>query len=136
AAGVRDLYGRKIRHTADFRKLLSKHGEPDLVAMGNFIVERDAVLSMCRERGINTVHGEDGFLPHYSTCHADPLGFSWESSLTRMTFRGVTEYDWDTAEMARLAWHHQHPPTDLPSAIKTPFVLFPLQLIGDRVNVR
>jgi hypothetical protein len=136
AAGVKDLYGRKVRHANDAVKLFKAHGRPDLLMMGNFIVERDAVLSICREAEVNTIHGEDGFFPHYPTCHADPLGFCWESSLTRMTFRSMTRGQHAAATQAREQWTSEHPAAELPEAIRRPYVVFPLQLIGDRVNVR
>lgn len=129
-----DLFGAKVIRESDFRgKLLENGCLPEIMLMGNFIVERAGIVSLCRELGINTVHGEDGFFPHYSTMHLDPLGFCWESSLARMVFRETTDNRRERAEQVRseiLNFAIQ----ELPPCIKKPFILWPLQLIGDKVN--
>lgn len=102
--------------------------------MGNFIAERSGIVSICRELGINTIHAEDGFFPHYETMHVDPLGFSWESSLPRMIFRSTTQEQKEKSKMARENWLLFNK-KDLPKEIKKPFVLWAAQLLGDKVNV-
>jgi hypothetical protein len=129
-----DIYGKKVVKEEDFRRSLSSSSYlPEIMLMGNFIVERAAILSLCRELGINTVHGEDGFFPHYSTIHADPLGFCWESSLSRMVFRHCTSTQKGRADKVRSQWL-QFAHREVPAEIKAPFVLWPLQLVGDKVN--
>lgn len=128
-------FDAKVVRESDFRKKLSANPHlPELMLMGNFIVERAAIVSLCRELGINTVHGEDGFFPHYKTAHADPLGFCWESSLSRMTFRGSTELQRQRAGETRQEWL-KFESQPLPDTIKRPFVFWPLQLVGDKVNI-
>lgn len=130
----KEIFGGKVVRERDFReKLQASRHLPELLLMGNFIVERAAIISLCRELGINTAHGEDGFFPHYSTAHIDPLGFCWESSLTRMVFRSCSELHRRRAQTMR-AELLQFTPKELPSTINKPFVLWPLQLIGDKVN--
>lgn len=129
-----DLFGEKVVRECDFRDKLHASGRsPEIMLMGNFIVERAGIISLCRELGINTVHGEDGFFPHYSTVHMDPLGFCWESSLARMVFRQSTDRRRRRAESIR-AEFTSFAPQELHPFIKKPFVLWPLQLIGDKVN--
>ena len=96
--------------------------------MGNFIAERSGIVSICRELGINTIHAEDGFFPHYETMHVDPLGFSWESSLPRMIFRSTTQEQKEKSKMARENWLLFNK-KDLPKEIKKPFVLWAAQLL-------
>jgi len=139
---LEDIYARyatrvfesKVKTEADFREQLSTCAAwPELMIMGNFVVERAGILSICRELGVNTIHSEDGFFPHYSTMHADPIGFCWESSLAQLTFRSCSGVERDIAASHRSAWldFERH---ELPPEIKEPFALWPLQLIGDRVN--
>ena len=128
------LYRVKVRRESEFRKLLAHYQHlPEIVLMGNFIVERASILSLCREWGVNTVHNEDGFFPHYKTAHADPLGFCWESSLSRMVFRECMPLQQQSAEQARQEWLNFQPAV-LPDSVKRPFVFTPLQLIKDKVN--
>ena len=101
--------------------------------MGNFVVERAGIVALCRVHGINTIHAEDGFFPHYATAHGDPLGFCWESSLPRMIFRGCSERQRQRAQEVRQKWL-QFSPQILPDSVIKPFVFWPLQLIGDKVN--
>jgi hypothetical protein len=65
--------------------------------------------------------------------HADPLGFCWESSLPRMTFRGCTGKERGLAKSKRKAWT-TFEPHELPSEVRAPYVFWPLQLVGDGVN--
>lgn len=129
-----DFFGGKVIREFDFReKLAACEHVPEIIFMGNFIMERAGILSVCREYGINTVHCEDGFFPHYSTLHLDPLGFCWESSLPTLTFRECSAKQRQRASVAREEWlNFRSQP--LPDAIRPPFVFWPLQLIGDRVN--
>lgn len=128
-----DLFGGKVVKESDFRKKLAAGVLPELMIMGNFVVERAGIVALCRELGINTVHSEDGFFPHYSTMHADPLGFCWESSLTTQVFRRSSPRQRAQAQQVRAAWL-DFSPQELPASVRKPFVLWPLQLIGDRVN--
>ena len=131
----RQLFGTKVVREGDFlEKLKESKTLPELMLMGNFVVERAAIVSLCRELGINVVHSEDGFFPHYSTMHADPLGFCWESSLPRMLFRQCTGVQRVRAQTTRREWL-KFEPRPLPEGIRKPFIFWPLQLIGDQVNV-
>jgi hypothetical protein len=130
----RDLFGGKVVRERDFLEKVHAEGKlPEIVLMGNFVAERAALLSRCRELGMNTVHCEDGFFPHYTTIHADPLGFSWESSLTRMVFREIGDAERREAEEFRAHWFKDKCATAGCSA-RRPYVVWPLQLIGDQVN--
>ena len=130
-----DLYGKGIATEKEFlAKLASKPEQPDIMMFWCFCQNRAAIMSQCRERGINMGFWEDGFFPHYKTLHFDPLGFCWESSLTRMVFRGVSERQRARAGQTREEWLHK-PARALPDGVKKPFVLWPLQLTGDQVNL-
>jgi hypothetical protein len=131
----RDLYGGKVVRERDFLEKVRAAGKlPEIVLMGNFIAERAALLSRCRELGVNTVHCEDGFFPHYTTIHADPLGFSWESSLTRMVFREIGDAHRREAEEFRAHWFKDKSTSPASDRVRRPYVVWPLQLIGDQVN--
>jgi len=131
----RNLFGSKVVRETDFLEKLKNRAElPELMIMGNFVVERAAIVSICRERGINVVHTEDGFFPHYSTTHADPLGFCWESSLPRLVFRQCTGVQRMHAQKTRKEWL-AFDLKPLPDSVRKPFVFWPLQLIGDQVNI-
>jgi hypothetical protein len=130
-----NLFGQKVIREKDFLLKLQEHQAlPEIMIMGNFIVERAGIVSLCRELGINVVHTEDGFFPHYSTMHADPLGFCWESSLTRMLFRQCSKLERTCSEKIRKKWL-AFEPKPLPQSIRPPFVFWPLQLTGDQVNL-
>jgi hypothetical protein len=130
----RHLYGEKLIREADLReKILMIAERPSLMFMGNFIVDRAGIVSLCRELGINVIHCEDGFFPHYNNAHGDPLGFSWESSLTQLSFRRCVDEQRQRARSCRELWL-EFAPEPLPDVIREPFVLWPLQLIGDKVN--
>jgi hypothetical protein len=130
-----DIYGKRIIDEKDLlEKLASQPEFPDILMFWSFCRNRAGIVSQCRERGINPGFWEDGFFPHYRTLHFDPLGFCWESSLTRMVFRGVSEGQRARARAAREAWL-KRPSQPLPDGVRKPFVLWPLQLIGDQVNV-
>jgi hypothetical protein len=129
-----NLYGSKIITERHFRDLLETVSErPQIMLMGNFILDRAAIVGLCRAENINVTHCEDGFFPHYQTMHADPLGFCWESSLPRMIFRVCRDGPRTSAQQARRQWLAV-PRGALPPGVKKPFVLWPLQLPGDRVN--
>jgi len=129
-----DLYGKGISSEKELlEKLASRPEQPDILMFWCFCRERAGIMSRCRERGINFGIWEDGFFPHYRTLHFDPLGFCWESSLTRMIFRGVSDRQRARARKAREDWLKK-PAQPLPEGVKKPFVLWPLQLIGDQVN--
>jgi ADP-heptose:LPS heptosyltransferase len=130
----KNLFGSKVAGERDFlQKLQQTEGYPEMMLMQSFEVERSAIVSICRELGINVVHGEDGFFPHYSTGHADPIGFCWESSLPGLTFRKCNDLQRKHAKALRKNWLG-FKVKPLPDFIKKPFVFWPLQLIGDKVN--
>ncbi len=134
ARGGCNFFGEKIKTEKHFKEMLSRAGaSPNLIILGNFIVDRHAIQAMCREKDINTVCSEDGFFPHYQTLHADPLGFCWESSLSRMIFRTISDSQRKRSCETRARWL-KFEPRECPDRIRKPFVLWPLQLIGDRVN--
>ncbi len=127
-------YPAKVVRETNFREWLRTIPErPELMFMGNFIVDRAGVVALCREHGINVIHCEDGFFPHYGNAHGDPLGFCWESSLPQLTFRSLTDEQRAKASAARTGWLG-FSPESLPTDVREPFVLWPLQLIGDKVN--
>ncbi|MEI9895688.1 MAG: hypothetical protein WDN28_17820 [Chthoniobacter sp.] len=129
-----DLHGKCLFSEGDLRRYLSQMKErPDIMLFWGFCTERTGLVGLCREYGINVAIWEDGFFPHYGTLHIDPLGFCWESSLARMVFRGCSAHQRERARRAREAWLAA-PPKALPAGIRNPFVLWPLQLIGDKVN--
>lgn len=132
----RNLYGKKIFNEFEFYELLMTRKEkPEIMLKWCFDSDRAGMVYLCREHGINVAFGEDGFFPHYSTMHVDPLGFCWESSLSRMMFRGVlSEKHRARAQAARTAWLAKRPSKELPASVKKPFVFWPLQLLHDQVN--
>jgi hypothetical protein len=130
----RNQFGKQLGRAADLAKHLAADAEwPEMLLLHNFSPDRKAFIALCRERGINFAHWEDGFFPHYETQHLDPLGFCWESSLPGMVFRGCSDRQRERARAARDAWLAR-PAKDLPPEVRKPFVLWPLQLIGDQVN--
>lgn len=134
AKSAEDLFQRKVVTESDLRALIAeKDALPELMIMGNFIVERANITAICRSWGIDTVHSEDGFFPHYETIHVDPLGFCWESSLSRLTYRCCAVEQRLLARKTRDAWL-RFEPRDLPPQVANRFVLWPTQLILDRVN--
>lgn len=131
---LHNQFGRQIGRAADLAKHLAEGAEPpEILFLHNFSPDRKAFIALCRERGINFAHWEDGFFPHYETQHLDPVGFCWESSLPGMAFRGCSDRQRIRARAAREAWLAR-PAKELPPEVRKPFVLWPLQLIGDQVN--
>jgi hypothetical protein len=130
----RNLYGKKVFTEFEFYELLVTRKErPEIMLKWCFDSDRAGMVNLCREHNINVAFSEDGFFPHYSTLHADPLGFCWESSLSRMMFRGATEAQRARAGATRTAWL-QKPSQELPATVRRPFVFWPLQLVRDQVN--
>jgi hypothetical protein len=130
----RDLYGKQLWKAAELAEHLARTREsPEIFLLGNFSPDRTAFVALCRERRINFAHWEDGFFPHYWTQHLDPLGFCWESSLPGMVFRCCSDRQRERARAARAAWLAR-PAGELPPGVRKPFVVWPLQLIGDQVN--
>lgn len=130
----RDLYRDKVRNAQDLlNKIHEAQRAPDLMAMHNFIVDRQPVIKLCRELGVNTIHGEDGFFPHYGSFHLDPLGFCWESSLPAMDFRKFEDRHRPFVQKHQAEWVRDSN-VGLPPGVKKPFVLWPLQLYRDNVN--
>lgn len=135
-AGGQQVYNGKVKSLSHWQRLERDVDEaPEVMILGNFTVERHSILQRCRQLGIDTVYGEDGWFPHSHTCHADPLGFCWESSLTRMVFERLTDLQRRQALACRKSWIKSHKQKLLPDeAKKGPYVLWPLQLIKDKVN--
>jgi len=134
-AGGKDLYGIKVITAKQLNERLGQNKEkPGLFFMGNFVVDRRDLEGSLDALSINRVHTEDGFFPHYQSLHLDPVGFCWESSLTKMPFEGCSDKQRKVAEKARLVWLRPGNPKRFPSGVRRPFVLWPLQLLGDRVN--
>ncbi len=128
------VYPVKIRSDLEFSELIETYRVfPELLIESNFIPGRFGVHALCRELGINRITSEDGFFPHYLTIHADPVGFCWESSLSKMSFWRCTDKQRRAARHARADWL-QFEIRELPDCVQPPFVLWPLQLIGDNVN--
>ena len=135
-AGSKRFIESKITIEADIDKLIAESDDtlPDLLIMGNFVVDRHVFKHKALRAGIDVIHGEDGFIPHYNTLHVDPVGFCWESSLPQMKFRGQV-----SDEARDLSLLRRNETNDLVK--KNPFpedgkkrVLFPLQLLADKVN--
>lgn len=136
-AGALPVFPGKVKSLGHWDKLEgSTDTNPEVMILGNFTVERQSILTRCRQRGIDTVYGEDGWFPHGQTCHADPLGFCWESSLTRMVFQELSVLQREQALGCRAWWKEKHGARQkLPDvAKKGPYVLWPLQLLRDKVN--
>jgi hypothetical protein len=131
---LRDVYGKCILTEHDMRRFLGGMQErPDILLLWGFVTERSALTGLCREHGLDSATWEDGFFPHYGTIHVDPLGFCWESSLTRMVFRRCSPQQREVAREARANWLEK-PVKPLPAEVRKPFAFWPLQLIGDKVN--
>jgi hypothetical protein len=132
-AGVHQYRKSKVNKEKDFINIINSGDIPDLLILGNFIVDRHVIRERALAAGMDVIHGEDGFIPHYSTLHVDPLGFCWESSLTKMLYRG--ELDISHRRVAEnLIKTHIQAVHRVEPRFKKPYVLYPLQLIGDRVN--
>ena len=133
-AGGQNIYQRAVRSAKDFVQLSRTSGHPDLLMIGNLLDGSKELADFCDQHGIDRVYGEFGWFPHYQTVHADPLGFAWESSLCRMEFTRLTACQ--RAEALRFRQQALSRPNKerLPNGVRIPFVLWPLQLIGDRVN--
>jgi FkbM family methyltransferase len=133
--GGKDLYKGKLKTSDHLRKTQQRFkGQlPQLMIMGNFVVDRAAMRSYCLENGVDVIHGEDGFFPHYQTLHVDPMGFCWESSIPSMMFHECSDFHRKKAEASRKTYM-AFKDKGLPKGVQKPFVLWPLQLLGDRVN--
>jgi hypothetical protein len=131
-AGHDKVTSSKTRTVEELRSVASKK-DVDLLVMGNFIADRHMIKAEALRLGIDVIHGEDGFIPHYSTLHVDPMGFCWESSLPLTLFRedNVTDSDRKILETS-LEAYRDTVKSDLYKGKQ--YVLLPLQLLGDRVN--
>jgi len=133
--GFDDLYGTELKSGAELARLLKNvPWLPEILLIGNFPADRQAIRAAAVAAGINVVHSEDGFFPHYETLHADPLGFCWESSIPGMQISSCSERQRQKADATRCAIL-TNPPGEIPPCIRKPYVLWPLQLIADQVNV-
>jgi len=132
-AGSERFQNGKIVKTSDIDKLIASGKLPTLLFLGNFVVDRHVIKSKALRAGIDVIHGEDGFMPHYSTLHVDPIGFCGESSLTRMIFTGSVPGE-AREHSKRLREDALKKAGANPFKKGTKNVLFPLQLVGDKVN--
>ena len=106
---------------------------PSSLPVVSLVVDRHVIKSKALRAGIDVIHGEDGFMPHYSTLHVDPIGFCSESSLTSMLFAGaVPDEAREHSKRLREAALDKIGVNPFTKGSKN--VLFPLQLIGDKVN--
>jgi hypothetical protein len=132
-AGGHNLYGRAARNARDLAELARKNGPPELLIVGNLLESSPQLADFCSKYGVDRVYGEFGWFPHYTTVHADPLGYSWNSSLCRTKFRGLTASQRATvAAFRKKALATSNSP--IPKGVRKPYVFWPLQLISDRVN--
>jgi hypothetical protein len=132
--GAMDLFGTKVTSVRHLHELLNtSDSRPDLMIAGNFICDRHEIQNLCRDHDIDIIYSEDGFFPHYQTLHADPLGFAWESSLCRTKFRHLSDHQRSVSQAKRSIWLDFRK-TGFPPQIRRPYVLWPLQLIGDNAN--
>lgn len=132
-AGGINLYGRAVRSLRDLVDLGHTTGLPELLVVGNLYEGSKEIATFCCDNGIDRVYGEFGWFPHYTTVHADPIGYAWNSSLCRMKFRALAPEQAAAVAALRSRFLSQ-PSLPLPQGVRTPYVLWPLQLLGDRVN--
>jgi hypothetical protein len=132
-AGGSNVYQRAVRSAHDFAKLFQRDSTVDLLLVGNLLDGTQELAEFCEKRQIDRVYGEYGWFPHYSTEHADPLGYAWESSLCSTKFSRVT-FTQRARASKFLKRFLSRPCQSLPEGVRIPFVLWPLQLIADRVN--
>lgn len=132
-AGGANVFRRAVRGAEDLSKLLAQSPGIELLLIGNLMDDTREVTKFCEERGIDRVYGEFGWFPHYSTDHADPWGYAWESSLCTATFARVTAKQRETVRQFRERFLVR-PSAPLPERVRAPFVLWPLQLLTDRMN--
>ena len=132
-AGGKNLYGRAVRSASDLERLVDSRGSIGLLIVGNLLKDSSDLVRLCDERGIDRVFGEFGWFPHYATEHADPLGYAWDSSLCSLRFTRLTATQRKKAIESRERFLAR-PCGPLPEGVRPPFVLWPLQLLADRVN--
>jgi ADP-heptose:LPS heptosyltransferase len=132
-AGGRNVFGRAIRSAADLERLFAEQAKVDLLLVGNLMNGTDELTRFCDKHAIDRVYGEFGWFPHYSTEHADPLGYAWESSLCHTSFSRLTRSQRARVEKFRERFLSR-PSEPLPRGVRIPFVFWPLQLLGDRMN--
>lgn len=112
-------------------------GGAQIAVVDNFAVKEEHMDAL-RAAMPDVVHVEDGWFDHAETVHCDPLGFCWRSSLCRMEFPGlVTDAQVRVSEdvldyMARRSACDEA--TSDKMAEFGDYVLWPLQLLQDRVN--
>lgn len=132
-AGGRNVYKRAVRSAEDFARLSETAAPVELLLIGNLLDGSDDLAQYCEQHEIDRVYGEYGWFPHYATEHADPSGYAWESSLCATPFTRLT-----AGQRARAVDFRERigarPSEPLPDGVRAPFVLWPLQLLGDRVN--
>jgi len=104
----------------------------DMINIFNFVYNRKVIADLCQSRKIKLTYSEVGFFPHYDSFCFDPLGFCWESSLTKMQFFTCSQRQCDVA--TRIIQKYRIEDNSLPEKIKHPFFLWPAQTISDQVN--
>ncbi len=132
-AGGSNVYKRAVRSAKDLAQLFERDAGVELLLVGNLLDGTKELAEFCDKRQIDRVYGEYGWFPHYSTEHADPSGYAWESSLCSMKFSRVT-FSQRARAQKFIERCVSRPCEALPKGVRTPFVLWPLQLIADRVN--
>ncbi|MGB2663104.1 MAG: glycosyltransferase family 9 protein [Candidatus Acidiferrum sp.] len=132
-AGGENVYKRAIRNHNDFAGLIERTAPVDLLLVGNLLEAPEELACFCDQHSIDRVYGEYGWFPHYATEHADPLGYAWNSSLCQMTFSRLTRRQRVRVSHFRKQFLSQKA-GPLPQTVQIPFVLWPMQLIADRVN--
>ena len=132
-AGGQNIYQRAVRSANDLAALINSKGPPELLVVGNLLDGSPDLAEFCRKNEIDRVYGEFGWFPHYRTVHADPTGYAWESSLCQLKFSRLTSRQREKTSRFRKELLSR-PVGRLPEGVRTPFVLWPLQLITDRVN--
>lgn len=130
--GGENVFGRAVRGPEDLARLV-RSSKVDLLLVGNLLDGDETLAQFCNDHGIDRIYGEYGWFPHYSTEHADPSGYAWNSSLCSMSFDRLTARQRTQALACRQQLTSQ-PEEALPEGVRKPFVLWPLQLLSDRVN--
>lgn len=115
-----------------FAAVVKKY-KPQLVVAWNFVPYADRLKTWCHEHDVPLVHTEIGWFPHYSTYHADPDGFCWDSDIAH---RACDSGEVDRTAAAGIREQHRSAPSSLPDWIRPPYVVFAHQLLRDKVNRR
>lgn len=143
SGGIARLNEFEIHHTSQFKRFLSFGITPEFaVAWGFLDADLDSLVRQwAASKGVRLAYGELGWFPHYESFHLDPEGFCWDSLLARTRyaaegFRPFPSPDPDLTALRTRAAAKQRGTFDcLPSMIKPPYVLWPCQMVSDKVNL-